>query len=67
MVDLVQRIFNRQTTIAMKGYLRNQPLFQSRMLATLNRTTDTLHALPNPLSLSAEITKNTKGIHDVQN
>ncbi len=51
----------------MKGYLRKKTLFQSRMLATLNRTTDTLHTMPNPLSLSAEVTKNTKGIHDVQN
>ena len=53
--------------MTIKRDLRNEAIFELRVLTILYGTTGTLNTPLNPFSLSAEIAKYTKGIHDPQN
>ncbi len=69
MFDLCQGLLYCQTSFAMKAYLFDKPLFKAWMLTALNGAIDRLHTMPYPLSLFAEVTKNTEciHIHSIQN
>ena len=53
--------------MTIKRDLRNEAIFELRVLTILDRTTGALNTPLNPFSLSAEIPKYTKGIHNLQN
>ena len=53
--------------MTIKRDLRNEAIFELRVLTILDGTTGTLNTPLNPISLSAEIAKYTKGIHGPQN